>query len=127
MKTRRSRAEWARDVRNWRESGLTARAYGQEAGVSPSQLSWWKWKLGLGGCIGNRRASARQRRSLHTPQAALPARATAFVEARLVLGELCPLAPTVEVVVGSGRVLRVGRGFDPELVLAVVKLLEGAP
>jgi hypothetical protein len=38
-----------------------------------------------------------------------------------------PALPTVDVVVGSKRVVRVGRGFDPALLREVIVVLEMAP
>jgi hypothetical protein len=38
-----------------------------------------------------------------------------------------PALPTVDVVVGSNRVVRVGRGFDPVLLRAVIVALETEP
>jgi hypothetical protein len=38
-----------------------------------------------------------------------------------------PALPTVDIVVGSKRVVRVGRGFDPGLLRAVIVALETAP
>src|ERR1700759_394290 len=39
------RDEWGERVERWRDSGLSAREYGQETGVSASSLAYWKWRL----------------------------------------------------------------------------------
>ena len=43
---RGTREVWAKRVKQWKESGLTAKQYGAEAGVKPETLVWWKWHLG---------------------------------------------------------------------------------
>jgi len=46
--TRRSAAEWAALVQAWTRSGLSARDFAVERGLSPTTLSWWKWRLAKG-------------------------------------------------------------------------------
>jgi|SRR5664279_180087 len=38
---RRSRAEWAKDIGEWRESGGTAKAYATARGLNPGTFAWW--------------------------------------------------------------------------------------
>lgn len=127
MRTRRSRAEWAREVRKWLRSGLTARAYGEQSGRSYRQLKWWKWKLGLGG--GGKPAETPSNRAEAGAAPASALQATGFVEARVVVaGPRGPVAAsTVDIVVGSRRAVRVGGDFDEALVMRIVRLLEREP
>jgi hypothetical protein len=46
---RTTAGEWAKRVTKWKASGMTASAFGEEEGVDPHQLSWWKWKLNRDG------------------------------------------------------------------------------
>jgi hypothetical protein len=39
------RAEWARRVQGWQESGQTAEQYGAQIGVKARTLTYWKWLL----------------------------------------------------------------------------------
>jgi hypothetical protein len=36
---------WAKRVERWIDSGLTAKEFAAEAGLKPSTLSYWKWRL----------------------------------------------------------------------------------
>ena len=42
---RHSREFWADQVRRWRASGEQCRAFARRAGLNPSTLSWWAWKV----------------------------------------------------------------------------------
>jgi hypothetical protein len=89
---------WTDRVRRWRESGLTARQFGERESLNPTTLRWWSSRLNRGA----------------------PAAAT-FIELAL------PRAaepPAIEVVVRDGVRVRVAGGFDPELLRQVVAALE---
>lgn len=43
---RRSRAEWAAEIAQWRQSGLSAGEYAEAHGLKRSTLCWWSSKLG---------------------------------------------------------------------------------
>ena len=43
--SRTSRAEWAKRVERWQDSGLTAKEYAAETGLNASTLSYWKRRL----------------------------------------------------------------------------------
>ena len=40
-----TRAEWAKRVERWKDSGLTAKEFAAELDIKPSSLAFWKWKL----------------------------------------------------------------------------------
>jgi len=44
MQTRR--VQWAEHVRQWRQSGLTAREFAKRVGINAGTLSQWAWRLG---------------------------------------------------------------------------------
>lgn len=101
-----SRAEWQRRVTQWKKSGLTAAAFAAEQGLNPGTLYWW--------------SSALQRPA---------ARGAALGFARVVTADL-PLSPSVEpavldLVLASGRIVRVRQGFDPALLRALLEAIEG--
>ena len=90
-----TRTEWAKQVKAWRTSGLTAKAYAQREGLNAGTLRWW---------------SSRLRDESSSP---------AFIE--VALPE--PVAPaSIEVLVGQAT-LRVQRGFDPDLLRELVSAL----
>lgn len=41
-----SRAEWAKRVERWKQSGLTAEAFASELGINSGTLKYWKYVLG---------------------------------------------------------------------------------
>lgn len=42
---RASAAEWAKRVKRWRRSGLSAKEYAEKAGLKASTLTYWSWRL----------------------------------------------------------------------------------
>ena len=40
-----TREQWRVRIAAWQASGLTCRDYAERAGLNPSTLSWWKWRL----------------------------------------------------------------------------------
>jgi hypothetical protein len=102
-----NRAQWTRTVAQWKKSGLTAEVFAEQQGLNVRSLQRWSSTL--------QRASASVDR-------------TAF--ARVIpidSGAKRPTEPApVEVVLASGRVVRVGKGFDPGLLREVVTALEAS-
>ena len=102
-----SRAQWKQRVAQWKKSGLTAEVFGAQQGLNPGTLLWWSSAL--------RRPVAR------------PAR-VGF--ARLVPVDAAPARPAepapLDVVLSSGRVVRVRQGFDPALLRDLLAALEVA-
>jgi transposase len=100
-----SRAQWERRVAQWRRSGLTAEVFATQQGFNVHTFRGW--------CSALRRPTAR---------AAEPG----FV--RLVAVDHAPARPvesgTIEVVLTSGRVVRVRQGFDASLLRDIVTALE---
>jgi hypothetical protein len=118
---RSNRAEWAKRVERWKDSGLTAKEFASETGLNPSTLSYWSWKLGQSGGGGKPRKprSARPR-----PQKAADKKVPGkFVE---VSGPAVSTAPSViEVVVGDVRV-RVPVDLDDVTFARVMRTLGAA-
>lgn len=110
---------WRRMVRGWRRSGLSVRAFCRRHGLAePSFYAW--------------------RRTLAQRDAAPPTAAPAFLPVRVIAEPSTPRAPVaepaaeggvpLELVLGSGRRLRVGVGFDgPTLQRLLALLEEGQP
>ncbi len=129
MAQRSTRSTWRDHVSAWERSGLTGREYARRAGVSPGQLSWWKWKLG--GSAARVRGPRHEQDGLTSRQCAqVAATPRAFLEARIV----SPI-PTessvdaaggspVEIVASRPRVVRVRAGFDPLVLQQVLRVLE---
>jgi len=125
-------AHWRQALADWSGSGLSKVAFCRERGLSPSAFHWWKGEL-------VRRDAARRSRSSgpSSPKAQETKARPAFVAVRVaesaVAGAAVPLTANggvkgaVEVVLRGGRRVRVGSGFDAEVLAGVVRVLEGLP
>jgi transposase len=99
---RASRQEWAKRVARWQRSGLTAKAFAAQAGLSAQSLSFWKWKLSREG----------RERSLPT-----------FVE---LSAPALSSSSMLEVVVHADVTVRVPVGFDEETLTRVLRVARSA-
>jgi hypothetical protein len=101
MAKRASRAEWQRRVEAWRKSRLSADEFTARHHLKLSTFRWWASQF--------------------------PAHSSHPGFARVVLAPAVSTSriPSVEVVLTSGRLVRVAQGFDPALLREVVRALEG--
>ena len=119
---RTSRAEWAKRVERWKDSGLTAKEFSAETGVKASTLTYWSWKLGAGRRQAEgrtARASSRRARdeAMDEPRGKFIALSAATAHA----------APSVLEVVLRGDVrVRVPAGFDEATLVSLVRALDAA-
>src|ERR1700760_1985324 len=93
---------WRQVLARWQRSGLSVRAFCRAEGVNEPQFYWWRRHLGRGEPV-----------------------TSAFVPVHVLTepaGE--PATRGIEVVLANGRCLRVGPGFDPHTLVALVDLLE---
>jgi hypothetical protein len=96
--SRSTHEEWAARVARWKDSGLTAKDFASEVGVSARSLVWWRWRLSKGAEWEARtrpqRTRARRTRApiAKTPTAISP---LTFVEMPAVMD-----ADPLEVVIG---------------------------
>jgi hypothetical protein len=123
-------AHWRQALADWSGSGLSKMAFCRERGLSPSAFHWWRGELA-------RRDAARRSRSSSpsSPTAQETKAGPTFVAVRLAEGAVGGAAVrftaeggvegVVEVLLRGGRRVRVGSGFDGELLAQVVRVLEG--
>ena len=105
---------WRRLLRQWRQSGLTIRAFCAEHAVSVPSFYFWR-----------RTIAQRDRQAGRSAVAAADgAAAPVFVPVRVIPA---PAAVALEVVLGQGRVVRVPAGFDPATLRQLLALLEEGP
>lgn len=102
------RAEWAKRVERWVDSGLTAKEYAAETGLNANTLAYWRWRLGA--------EASRSRPKVPTA----PVR---FVE--IAAEQRSTTAVPFELVLAGGRTLRVPVGFDGAELVRLVQALEG--
>jgi hypothetical protein len=107
-----SAARWAKLVKQQEGSGLSTRKFAAREGLMAGSLSFWKWKLSQQGRKKGR-AGAEQVAPLQ------------FVE--LTAREMPKLTPAwagLEVVLATGRMVRVAGGFDEAELVRLVGVLE---
>jgi hypothetical protein len=97
-------------VRRWRDSGVKARVFAQEQGVTPWTLYYWRQRL-----VSLDRSTRRRRRSRRVTLA--PVHVVAG--ARDVGGDL-------EILLASGDRVRVGAGVSADTLRQVVAVLRTA-
>jgi transposase-like protein len=100
---------WLELIRRWRRSQTTVREFCQRHQVS--EASFFSWRRVL-----------RERGLLDDPVPSTSADAPAFVKLAMLDAE--PSVSAVELVLDRRRVLRVRPGFDADMLLQLVRLLE---
>jgi hypothetical protein len=99
---RGSESYWRQVLARWQRSGLSVRAFCRAEDVNEPRFYWWRRKLGQ-----------------TKPEE------PAFVPVHVVAEPADePVTRGIEVVLANGRCLRVGPGFDPHTLVALVDLLE---
>ena len=95
-------------ARRWRESGMKARAFAQEQGVTPWVLYYWRQRL------------AHQERPVRRG----PSRRVPLARVRAV-SDVRPEADDLDIVLVSGDRIRIPAGASDETVRRVVQALRG--
>lgn len=106
---RSARADWAKRVQRWKDSGLTAREFAAETGLNAGTLQYWAWKL--------RREARKQRK----PQASDASTALTFVE--LSHPPAAQDAAPFELLSGK-LVVRIPPQFDAEALERLLSVME---
>ena len=99
----RSRAAWTKLVREWRESGVTARQFAKRRQIRPKTLLWWSSKL-------------------RREEAAPIVRPLEFIE---VAATRDGSAERFEVHLPNGRWIVVPPGFDMVALAKLLPVVEG--
>jgi transposase len=108
-----SRADWEKRVAEWKRSGLTAEVFAAQRGFKPGTLLWWSSTL-------RRPATRVGRRAADVGFARVVAVDDDGASAR-------PVEPSaLEIVLASGRVVRVRRGFDAAVLRELLSALEAS-
>jgi len=125
---RSSRAQWAKRVERWKDSGLTAKEFAAETGVNASTLSYWSWKLGTsqeGRGDGARSSSTEARRKRRSrPKSPRSTAGGHFVE---VAAPVVVASPAMlELVLHTDVRVRVPVGFDEATLASIVRAVGAA-
>ena len=102
-------AFWLELIRRWQRSQTTVREFCRRHRIS--EASFFSWRRVL-----------RERGLLHDPVPLTTADAPAFVKLSMLDAE--PSVSAIELVLDQRRVLRVRPGFDADMLLQLVRLLE---
>ncbi len=111
-RTRVSRAEWAKRVQRWQDSGLSAAEFGAEIGVNARTLTYWKWVF--------RKQAGEPVKQVGVERPKSEA-AAAFVEVRAPHG-----TSAFELTLGNGRRLQIPAAFDVDTLVRLLAVLERA-
>ena len=127
---------WATQVAAWERSGLTQAEYCRRRRIKSGSFAWWKRQLlGSAGARPTRRADRSKRSTKASKQRGrvtkLPERAkrragsaklsASFVELPLV--SAFP-ASTYELLLVSGRTIRIPSQFDPQVLSGLISVVE---
>ena len=105
---------WRYLLDQWRRSGLNVRDFCFEHQLSVPSFYFWRRRL------------PELQATTSKPIEPIQAHSTAFIPVSIVDPPLTASKP-VEIVLGNGRVLRVGHGVQRELLLQVIETLEAKP
>jgi transposase-like protein len=137
---RDAREVWAKRVERLADSGLTAKEYAAEIGVNANTLAGWRWRLRSGRGGGEPAAGQAWKEPVaagvdrEATESGADAPAATRAAARKTVTpmkfiELTTVASAskvlFEVVLRSGRTVRVPAGFDAGELLRLVGALEG--
>lgn len=112
---RTARAEWAKRVERWADSGLTAKEFAAELGINPRSLVFWKWQLKRDARVMTTGGDARPKRA--------PRRAKVpMIELRPSISET-----RIELELSGGRLLKIPATFDVESLRRLLAVLETRP
>jgi transposase-like protein len=118
---RASRAVWAKRVERWGDSGLSAKQFAAEIGVSQQSLTFWRWKL-------RRDASVHARGETSAPvkPRAGTRSTTTFLQLLPTLTTQSKPSNLLELVLSNGLAIRIPPEFDEPTLKRLVALLGGA-
>jgi len=130
---RRGAAEWAAVIDQWKQSGLDLPEFCQRQGLNRGTMQGWVYKSALKRAIESARRDGRDPGATASPEStpAGPAPSPAFVPVRFAEAAATSQRSVdyaaIEVVLGGGRRVAVGPGFDEPTLRRVVAALESRP
>ena len=114
MSKRATRETWVNRVERWKDSGLSAREFASELGISEPALKWWKWKLAAE-ASGAPMQKGKRRRVVETAKPTVT-----FVE----VPRPASRRPSIEIVLPSRVRVRLRDEFDASVLERVLGVLE---
>jgi hypothetical protein len=125
-------ADWAALIDQWRQSGLSLRAFCQQNGLSRGTMQNWIYKPTCKQAIEEARRQALTPAADPGPADVSPTSnpSPAFLPVRVAettANHQGSARTGVEIVLGTGQRVVLGVGFDSETLRRVVAVLEGRP
>jgi hypothetical protein len=123
-------SHWEEIVRRQGESGQSARAYCQQAGIEESAFYWWRRELARRSQQRNDplqpSRGMRQREPIRPGARGLSKAVTevGFLPVQVATDRGAEAVRAIEMVLGGDRVLRIPPGFDRQTLLNVLGTLE---
>jgi hypothetical protein len=105
MATQWSELEARAVLSAWRSSGVSIERFATARGIVPQRLRWWKKKL--------------------EGEASASRKSTSLLPVRIVGATEPSRGAPVQVILPSGHIVRVGRGFDEDTFARVMAILGG--
>jgi len=110
---------WRRRLRQWQRSGMTGRDFCAVHGLSEASFYAWRREIAR---RDREPAAPTQPVRPSAPAPGAEASVPAFLQ--VTLERRAPTAAAIEVVLGQGRCLRVGPGFDAGLLRQLLRVLK---
>jgi hypothetical protein len=126
-------AEWAALIDEWKQSGLKLPEFCRRRGLSRGTMQGWVYKPALKRAIeaARRKRPGKTVKASHEGTPVEPSPSPAFLPVRFpeaAAGSQLPIdRAAIEVVLGGGRRVAVGPGFDEQTLRRVVAVLESRP
>jgi transposase-like protein len=118
---RRGIESWRKIIDAQRSSGLAVAAYCRKQGINPCSFYYWRRRLSSTLRFDSTEL-AEVRPEGRSPTRSEAAATAGFVELR---NPVCAVDEGIEIDLAGGRRLRVRRGYDRDLLIEVIRVLEG--
>jgi hypothetical protein len=120
------RQQWQTAIQRWQSSGQSVRAFCRQESLKESAFFFWRRELALHREDATSPPSLPQASKRKTlPPAEIAGPATRFLPVQVVAGHDPQRAGDIEIVLGSGRAVRVPPRFDRQTLADVLAFLEG--
>jgi transposase-like protein len=122
------RQQWQTAIQQWQSSGQSVRAFCRQEGLKESAFFFWRRELLAlpdreDTALPPSSPRASKRRTLLPAEPTAPA--ARFLPVQVVAGHDPQRAGDIEIVLGSGRAVRVPPKFDRQTLTDVLAVLEG--
>jgi hypothetical protein len=118
------RQQWWMAIQQWQSSGQSVRAFCRQAGLKESAFFFWRRELALQDRADTALPPSPSCQRKTSPPVAPTGAAARFLPVQVVAGRDPRRAGDIEIVLGSGRAVRVPPQFDKQTLADVLAVLE---